>query len=175
MSGPEARDGPALAIDWCRDPGRAGEVADFFLAHADPSYISHSELQFGRAATPERWSDGLHALIREQAIRAASHPGPPAGFRLALAREGVALAGLAFISLALDAPSPFATLEDLIVAPEVRSRGVGHAMVEWAAQTCRALGARRLFLESGSRNPRAHRFFERHGFAPTSIVMLRDL
>ena len=178
MSGPDARQSPTLAVDWCRDPARASEVADFFLEHAEPSYISHSELQFGRAASPDLWADGLHGLIREQAVRAASPPatpGPPAGLRLALAREGEVLAGMAFISFALDAPAPFATLEDLLVGPGSRSRGVGRAIVDWATQTCRDLGARRLFLESGAANHRAHSFFEGRGFTRTSIVMMRDL
>jgi GNAT superfamily N-acetyltransferase len=48
-------------------------------------------------------------------------------------------------------------------------------VLDWIAAEARAHGIRRLFLESGANNERAHAFFEREGFRPTSVVMMKSL
>ena len=70
---------------------------------------------------------------------------------------------------------PFAIVEDLIVAPAMRGHGVGKAVLDWIAVEARAQGIRRLFLESGITNRRAHDFFEREGFRSVSMVMMKSL
>jgi GNAT superfamily N-acetyltransferase len=164
---------PACA--WCRDPAMAEPVAAFFVAHVDPSYISHSELQFGRAVAGDRWADDLAVRMRGEAARAITEPDRPARRCLALMRRGGELRGLAFVSFDDAAPRPFATLDDLVIDRDTRGAGDGRALLDWVAAQCRAAGFSRLFLESGLDNARAHHFFERQGFVQTSIVMVRDL
>jgi GNAT superfamily N-acetyltransferase len=54
-----------------------------------------------------------------------------------------------------------AWLEDLAVAPDRRSQGIGHALLEHAKTWARDRGAQRLGLESGATRLDAHRFYER--------------
>jgi GNAT superfamily N-acetyltransferase len=54
-----------------------------------------------------------------------------------------------------------AWVEDLAVAPEHRSRGVGKALLEGAKAWAREHGATRLALDSGEARRDAHRFYER--------------
>ncbi len=165
-----------IDIGWCRDPGKAEAIADFFVAHADPSYISHSELQFGRAAAPGHWSEDLHAMLVGEARRAIAHmDGDGPGTRLALAGQGDTIAGLAFVSFVTRSRAPFAVLDDLLASPDMRGRGLGRTLLDWICDECRNRGFDRLFLESGIDNHHAHRFFERQGFAQTSVVMMRAL
>ncbi len=163
-----------LTVAWCRDPSQAPAVARLFAAQAEPSYISHSELQGGRAAAVGRWADDIEARIAREAAAACSPEGGGAK-HLALLLDGVDLAGFAFVSFAEDAPVPYATLEDVLIAPAHRGRGAGRLVLDWIAAECRARNCRRLFLESGSGNHGAHRFFADRGFAQTSVVMMRDL
>ena len=171
----KARRSPSIGAGTPPGPARS---RTFFLEHAEPSYISHSELQFGRAASPDLWADGLHGLIREQAVRAASPPatpGPPAGLRLALAREGEVLAGMAFISFALDAPAPFATLERPprgAGKPEsrrrARDRRLGHADLPGSRRPAPVPGER-CGQPSGPfvlRRPWLHPDIDRHDAGP---------
>ena len=165
-------------MQWCRNPADAQEVAHLFVTHADVSYISHSELMFGRASARDRWSDDLHDRISGEAARAiADAPAHGASSRTRLARAAVdgRFAGFAFVSVPASTGVPFGVVEDLLIAPEHRGRGVGRAMLAWIADECRALGCRRLFIESGAANHDAHRFFARQGFEQTSIVMMREL
>jgi GNAT superfamily N-acetyltransferase len=158
-----------ITVTWCGTPSRAAELAAFFARNVGPDYISHAELQGGRAVSPTEWRPNLveilHAEIDARLARGT----------IAVAEEEGALLALAFITFADEAPKPFAIIEDLIVAPETRGRGVGKTMLDWIAAEVRARGIGRLFLESGVDNERAHAFFEREGFRPTSIVMMREL
>jgi ribosomal protein S18 acetylase RimI-like enzyme len=166
-----------LNIAWCDDSGMADAIARFFVAHAPTSYISHSELQWGRAVTPDRWSDRLHAVIREEADEALARRADGTGRSVALARIGQELVGLAFVSFepAGAQTGPFAVLDDVIVSSAGRGQGVGQALLDWIVAESRRWKLARIFLESGADNARAHAFFERRGFRTTSIVMMLDL
>ncbi len=60
-----------------------------------------------------------------------------------------------------------AQIEGVRVAEEVRSAGVGRAMVEWAIERARDRGCRLVQLTTDSRRPEALRFYESLGFAAT--------
>jgi GNAT superfamily N-acetyltransferase len=166
----------SLSIAWCDTQLRTSELADFFARNVGPDYISHAELQGGRALSPTDWRPNLrevlHAEIEPRLV--AGSPGWD-GKSIAIAEQDGVLAALAYVTFAGSAPVPFAIVEDLIVAPATRGRGVGKAMLDWIAAEARTHRIRRLFLESGITNKRAHDFFEREGFHPTSVVMMKSL
>ena len=169
-------DRPGVAAAWCDDHGIADAVAALFVAHADPSYISHSELQIGRAVDPGTWAADVGERVRGLAVRSARTGDAPAGgIRLATLSSEGRLDGFAFVAFVRGPAAPYAVLEDLLVAPDVRGRGEGARFVDWIGRECRARGMRRLYLESGTGNHHAHAFFERRGFRQTSVVMVRDL
>jgi GNAT superfamily N-acetyltransferase len=59
-----------------------------------------------------------------------------------------------------------AELKRMYVAPEVRGRGIGSAIVAALEEQARRLGARRLVLETGDRQPEAVALYLRAGFTP---------
>lgn len=149
----------------------ANRAASLFIDEVDLSYISHSEIMYGRAATAATWAPGFADEIRA-AARAASDS---ATRRLATATSGDDLLGFAILELGLRQPIRFATLEDFFIARAGRGCGVGSKLLDWISDQCRAFGVGRLFLESGIRNEAAHAFFRNKGFEVASVVMLRDL
>jgi GNAT superfamily N-acetyltransferase len=62
-----------------------------------------------------------------------------------------------------------AWVEDLAVAPESRSRGIGKALLAAARDWARERGATHLELDSADARADAHRFYEREGAAYRSI------
>lgn len=65
---------------------------------------------------------------------------------------------------------PHAIVEDVVVAPGQRRRGVGQAMMRFAMEGCAEAGCYKLALSSHLRREKAHRFyemlgFERHGYS----------
>ena len=57
---------PSLDVRWCTDPGRAQELAQFFVANITPDYISHSELQGDRALDIGKWQPGLADIVARE-------------------------------------------------------------------------------------------------------------
>lgn len=62
-----------------------------------------------------------------------------------------------------------AELQDFVVRPDLRSRGLGRQMLALATELTRRRGFRRLGLFVGQDNPRARALYERHGFVEASF------
>jgi GNAT superfamily N-acetyltransferase len=168
-----------LRLRWCEDSGQSSELASFFAENVTPAYISHSEMWGPRALGPDHWRDGLPEILRMEIeprlsethtqIRSLdSHP-------ILVAEDDDGLVGISFVTFKGSAPVPFSIVEDLIVVPSRRSEGVGAAIIDWISHEALRRGIRRMYLESGMHNEEAHRFFERVGFRPCSVVMMRTL
>ncbi|PQA72447.1 hypothetical protein C3731_16215 [Brucella oryzae] len=152
------------------------EIAAFFARNAGSTYISHTDIQWGRALDAQRWSPDLHRKIADLAIEAKGRGNERSpGIRLVTARTGPALAGIAFLTARPDADRPYAILEDLLVGSDHRGRGIGSSMLQWVRDQCRLAGIEKMFLESNLGNERAHALFHRLGFTPLSVVMSCDL
>ena len=69
---------------------------------------------------------------------------------------------------------PAGILEDIIVDPEHRGRGVGAALLDAITAAFEARGAPQVVLSTAFQNEAAQRLFERAGFRRTMIEMTRD-
>ncbi|HEY4921561.1 MAG TPA: GNAT family N-acetyltransferase [Xanthobacteraceae bacterium] len=163
-----------VRVGWCNDRGEVDRLAEFFARNVTQSYISHSELQFGRAVAPDKWIAELVAKFKaEIAERVPCTPG--AALRVASAYDGGELIGMAYVTFNATVPIPFVILEDIVVDQRRRSSGIGQGILDWIFAEARREGIKRAFLESGKDNHDAHHFFERNGFHQVSIVMMADL
>src|SRR3954447_15451107 len=126
-----------FSITWCGDPRRAEELAEFFARYAGAQYISHSELQGRRALSPGQWRADLPAILRaeiEPRLMQSEQVKPGRISQPILVAESNGdIVGLSFVTFAGDAEVPFAIVEDLIVSPSMRSRGVGKTILDWIA------------------------------------------
>jgi GNAT superfamily N-acetyltransferase len=71
-----------------------------------------------------------------------------------------------------------AFLENVATHPAFQGRGHGRAVVEAALSKAWATGCHHVLLQSGRKDPRVHRFYERCGFEPdlrTAYVARRPL
>jgi GNAT superfamily N-acetyltransferase len=59
-----------------------------------------------------------------------------------------------------------AFLENVVTHPDFQGRGHGRAVVEAALSKAWATGCCHVLLQSGRKDPRVHRFYERCGFEP---------
>ncbi|MGW4965644.1 GNAT family N-acetyltransferase [Nonomuraea sp. NPDC004186] len=121
----------------------------------------------------------LRAAMREEmgrryADRPAADPGRlPAG--MAVRAESVLFTGVAF-----DARRPVGhvllrrlgeevELKRMYVAPSLRGSGVARFLLAAAEEAARELGARRVILQTGDRQPDAIRLYEREGYTRIPI------
>ena len=66
-----------------------------------------------------------------------------------------------------------AILEDMVVHPRARDRGLGGVLLEGAIAHCRAAGCTRITLLTDADNAGAIRFYSRRGFARSAMIPLR--
>ncbi len=66
-------------------------------------------------------------------------------------------------------------LEDVIMQPQVRGRGIGQALLDAALDHARRRGCARLTLLADVTNAGAIRFYERAGFSRSSMIPFRRL
>ena len=62
---------------------------------------------------------------------------------------------------------PVALLDELYVAPQLRDRGIGSAVLEFVVSVSRSRGVDLVEINVDAGDVDARRFYERHGFAST--------
>lgn len=163
----------ALQIGWV-SPGPQQMAASAFLAELmpqDAAYISHSEIQWGLSPDGQGWAAAARAMLIAYFQDLLAQGGEIAH---ALDDAGKVQAAAA-VQWSTETPTPFVSVQDIIVAPALRGQGLGECMMHFIEAEARQRGMAWLFLESGVRNQRAHAFFERGGFAPVSHTFSKRL
>lgn len=139
----------------------------------------HHAMAINRQDIPEDWVDSSRTII-ETTRYGLEHRLMGHTF---LARMGERYVGLIMIGEALPWDTdpiemqgvPFYRVMGFVVDRDFRGQGIGGAMLEEAIrQVYRDFGKRSLALGVHRDNPRAGRFYERHGFRPTGVYESED-
>jgi GNAT superfamily N-acetyltransferase len=166
-----------MTIYWAAQE-EARELAEFFVRHVrpDPNYISHSEIQHGRALDENRWAANLDEVVLAEFLAKTPKDGHLlADGGLVAARHSSHLMAVAVVAFRAEGGAPYAILEDLVVDPSQRRKEIGKRVLEWIERQAVDRGMSRLFLESGLHNEEAHAFFRREGFSACSVIMMKAL
>jgi ribosomal protein S18 acetylase RimI-like enzyme len=97
-----------------------------------------------------------------------------ANIRLVVAEEGGNVVGCLQLCILPGLSSQGASrglIEDVRVASDRRSRGIGEQLVQWAVGEARARGCKLVELLTHHTRVDAQRFYERHGFAKSHVGM----
>lgn len=109
------------------------------------------------------WAGGANATVMARYIAGEHHPRgalPPRA--VWQAHRGEQLVGFLAGHRTTRADAD-AELQWLLVAPEARGQGVGHALVSEFARWCVAAGARRVLVNVAPENEAARRLYATHG------------
>ena len=92
-------------------------------------------------------------------------------FHGALAFAGQNAVGLinCFSGFSTFAAQPLLNIHDIVVHADLRGRGIGQALLQWAEQRARQLGCCKLTLEVLANNQRAMASYAQAGFAPYAL------
>ena len=148
-------------------------LTDFFWTNMTerPAYISHGEFQMGVAVpaaeggTPAENGKTLWSKYVADKIAGADST--------VLVFDEGSVGGFAVLAVEKDGAAPFGVICDLLVAPEMRGRGIGDRLLAEGMRWLRERGVRDVYLESGKNNHAAHAFFEKRGFGLVSHVFAR--
>jgi GNAT superfamily N-acetyltransferase len=99
----------------------------------------------------------------------------PARARIYVARQKsriIAMAALHFTTSTAEG-GRVAGLEDCVVHPEHRGKGVGEVLLGYVLEQARAEGALRVMLLTDGDNTRAQALYAKMGFTPSSMLPMR--
>jgi len=156
-----------IKINIVKKVSEAKTFVDFFIANTTPVYISYGELQCKRAKSPTEWSDNLYKVLLSE-FKSAIKSTKYSLIKVELGSEIIAMALINF-------DKDYAILEDGIVKQEYRSKGVGKEMLNYVEAYLKKKGIKKIFLESGIFNMKAHNFFEVNGYKVVSKVFYKKL
>lgn len=157
---------------WASKLSEIKSAADLFIKFANSSYISHGEIQWGRAEDFETWGRDLKTILIEE-FRACLRQKKTA--HLALLVHNKEVVGLSFVQFFDGENGKFMVLEDILLHPDHRGGGRAFQLYRHVEDFAKSQGANRIFLESGIRNRKAHRFLHSLGFDTCSHVMVKEL
>ncbi|MBT8123996.1 MAG: GNAT family N-acetyltransferase [Gammaproteobacteria bacterium] len=69
--------------------------------------------------------------------------------------------------------SRVAILEDMVVSPKARGKGMGSMLMKYSLDVAKQNGCKRITLFTDFDNDGAHRFYQQHGFICSSMVAFR--
>jgi ribosomal protein S18 acetylase RimI-like enzyme len=141
-------------------PARRDDVAAIIAMLADD--------HLGRAR--ERLEDPLHSLYYDAFERLSRDP----NIELMVAEEGGRVVGCLQLCILPGLSSQGASrglIEDVRVASDRRSRGIGEQLVQWAVGEAKARGCKLVELLTHHTRVDAQRFYERLGFSRSHVGM----
>jgi GNAT superfamily N-acetyltransferase len=143
-----------MGRDTSRSHPHALRVADVADAHAVAQLLHDFNLEFD-TPTPgtEVLAERLRGMLGRDDVVVLLAGDPAAGVALLTFRPCVWDSG------------PVVLLEELYVRPDVRSRGIGHALLERAMELARERGSQTFEINVDEGDTDARRFYEAHGFS----------
>lgn len=122
------------------------------------------EQEFRPEPTVQR--KGLEMIIRN----------PEAGSVFVCEADGV-IHGMVVVLFTLSTAlgKKVALLEDMVVSPDSRGKGIGSSLVNFAVEFAINTGCGRITLLTDHDNRPAHEFYQRHGYTKSDMVVFRRL
>jgi len=169
-------DSEQINISRCMDEKQVNELARFFIENVEISYISHSEVQIGRAISEKQWNPDLLTLLQEEFTSIIRSKGRGRNaYILLVSRISSRVVGLCIFHCNKTYARSFAVIEDLVIDRDFRGKGVGSKMVAWVENEALKMNISNIYIESGKNNHTAHSFFKKKGFRNVSLVMMKKL
>ncbi|NVO09103.1 MAG: GNAT family N-acetyltransferase [Bacteroidales bacterium] len=166
----------SVTFSWCNSIKEIKEIAAFFTKHKNVEYISHGEVQDGRASNFSTWHSDFRKLIFTDFKKALKKNSDfEESYLLAQARFKDELIGFCFIMIKKKLECSYIELQDFIIDPNFQRKGIGSALIKWIEKSMRLEGIKKIFLESGIDNHDAHSFFTQRGFHVCSKMFYKEI
>ncbi len=167
----------SVVISWATRNSDVEALVRLFVDNTDSVYISHGEIQGGRAVSIGEWATDLERVLANEFSGILD--GSPSGSSwrgLLTAADGGKHVGLMVVSATKECKGrPYATLEDIVVAKDARGRRIASLMLAAFEQHLRTEGIFQIFLESSIQNTGAHKVLSHLGFEACSVVMAKTI
>ncbi len=163
-----------LTIDWIIEDSQVPALAQLFIQNSKVNYISHGEIQVGRAINDKEWVEDIKEKM-EREFKEALKASPFGPSHLVGAKYKNEYIGLILMEYNESPRGWFATLSDIVVDSRFRNQDLGEKMVKWVTQHLREHNIDQLFAESNLQNEPAHHFLNKMGFKTLSKVFRKRI
>ena len=134
-----------IAISWVFDKTRINDIVDFFIRHTSPEYISHGEIQCGRAVDSKTWSPKLKKVLTEEFEYSISQESILEKENVIIAELDNELVGVMLIERFSEGGAPYLILHDIVVSSAHRGQGIGETMLQWLETEMKKKNVRQIF------------------------------
>ena len=150
-----------IKINWFGNINRVDELVNIFLNNTGIEYITHIEIEEGRALSLNEWSPNLKDILKEELITEMAKS------KVVAAEDNGIIRGYALLKL----ENKILTIEDIVV----NQKGIGTEIMEWIEKEMRKNGIKTLMADIGVKNKRAQEFMKKLGYEAQTIVYIKNL
>ena len=163
-----------LSFKWIHDLSETEKLTKLFISNSKEDYISHGEIQEGRAYNENTWSNGILTILTSEFNDALKnelfyHSNIVAAY---LSNN---LVGFALVEYKNSPNDSYAVLSDIIVDKNYRNNNIGEKLIKWVLIQLNNNNIKSLFAESNINNHVAHQFLIKLGFKPISKVFKQNI
>lgn len=163
-----------LSNKWVNDLSETEKLTTLFFNNSGKNYISHSEIQEGRAYNEHTWSNNIQDILTsefEEAIKNKLYYSS----NIAASYYNNCLVAFALIEYKSSLNGSFAILSDIIVEKDFRNNKIGENLLKWIITQLSNNDIKSIYAESNIQNNLAHKFLVENGFNSISKVFKQDL
>ena len=150
-----------MEIQFLKDIARVDELVAVFVNNAGISYITHIEVEEGRADSVSRWSKDLVDVLKKELISEV-----PKG-NVLMASIDKSVAGFALIKI----DGQKLVIEDVVAG----QKGAGTELLEYIQNFAIKNGIKTLAGDVGFENYNAQKFMKKMGYEPQTIVYIKKI
>ncbi|WP_321515860.1 GNAT family N-acetyltransferase [Marinifilum fragile] len=163
-----------LSCKWLNDLSETERLTTLFLNNSKNNYISHSEIQEGRAYNESTWSDDIRDILTTE-FEEAIENGLFYNANIAALYHNNLLVAFALVEFKSSPNGNFAILSDIIVDKDYRNNKIGENLLRWIITQLSTNDIKCIYAESNIQNDIAHNFLLENGFKSISKVFKQDL
>jgi ribosomal protein S18 acetylase RimI-like enzyme len=142
--------------------------SSLFVRNVDKNYIAMGDIESDRINPDLEWRTDLQDIFEKEYSNANKFLD-----YIAVCDNSKSIIG--FMILRIDTEKKYAVLYDIIIDKESRGKKAGENSLRWLEDQLRKRGIRRIILESGINNERAHNFFKNMGFGKLAVEFVKEL
>ena len=150
-----------MKIDFLIDKSKVDLLVDLFIKKANVDYITHIEIEEGRAISTTQWSDNLKDVLKKELLESCTD------LRLITISDDEEINGYALLRFNEDS----IIIEDIIV----NKKGLGKELILWIENYSKMVGFKRLIGDVGCRNEVAKSFMSKLGFQEQTITYVKNI
>jgi len=152
-----------ITIEWLEEKEKIDELVDIFIKNVGTEYITHIEIQEGRAVSLNEWSKDLGIIIKQE-LEECYYESKQ---KISIIKVDGVIKGYALLKI----ESPILTVEDIVVS----EMGLGSKLMEFIETIAYKGGIRTIIGDVGVGNKQAHKFMNKLGYTQQTIVYCKQL